>query len=130
MHKYIHPGCVSKALVVEDEQINQKICCFLLKNLNCQIDVAATGAQALSFARKTSYDVMLMDLGLPDMDGRDLLKKMRAKLKITTPVIMLTAHGADFEQDCFDAGANDFFVKPANLRVLQATIEKWLLIKQ
>lgn len=116
----------SKALLVEDDEINQKICCWVMKNLNCQVDVAITGTEALSFVKKNHYNIILSDLGLPDMSGIDLLNQMRTKLKIKTPVIVLTAHGADFKEDCLKAGANDFFVKPANLKILQATIKQWI----
>ncbi len=81
-----------------------------------------TGAEALKIAKEDHYDVIMLDVGLPDMDGREVCKAMRRN-GVTSPIIMLT--GAGTEADTIlglDAGANDYVTKPFRLGVLLARI--------
>jgi DNA-binding response OmpR family regulator len=83
---------------------------------------AATGAQSLELAKTDYYDVIILDVGLPDMDGRDVCKLMRRN-GVTSPIIMLT--GADTDADTIlglDAGANDYITKPFRIGVLLARL--------
>lgn len=87
---------------------------------------AATGAAALELAKAQVFDVILLDLGLPDQDGRDVCKAMR-DAGVRSPIIMLTA--ADSEDDTvtgLDAGANDYVTKPFRLAVLLARVRAHL----
>ena len=83
---------------------------------------AATGADALEAAKSNYFDVIILDIGLPDMDGREVCRLMR-KNGVTSPIIMLT--GSDTEADTIlglQAGANDYITKPFHLGVLLARI--------
>ncbi|NQV82197.1 MAG: response regulator transcription factor [Rhodospirillales bacterium] len=82
----------------------------------------ATAADALRESRNNSYDFIILDVGLPDMDGREACRVMRRN-GVTTPIIMLT--GADTEVDTIlglDSGANDYVTKPFRIEVLLARI--------
>jgi len=83
---------------------------------------AMTGAQSLELAKTDYFDVIILDVGLPDMDGRDVCRVMRRN-GVTSPIIMLT--GADTDADTIlglDAGANDYITKPFRIGVLLARI--------
>lgn len=83
---------------------------------------AATGAEALELSKKDHYDLIILDVGLPDIDGREVCRLMR-RGGVKSPVIMLT--GADSEADTIlglDSGANDYITKPFRLGVLLARI--------
>jgi len=83
---------------------------------------AATGAKAVELAKQQHFDVIILDVGLPDMDGRDVCRVLRRN-GVQSPVIMLT--GADTDSDTIlglEAGANDYVVKPFRLGVLLARI--------
>ncbi len=83
---------------------------------------AASGAQSLELAKTDYFDVIILDVGLPDMDGRDVCRLMRRN-GVTSPIIMLT--GADTDADTIlglDAGANDYITKPFRIGVLLARL--------
>ena len=87
---------------------------------------AETGAQALDIAKLQHFDAILLDVGLPDMDGRELCRLMR-RTNVRSPILMLT--GADGEADTIlglDAGANDYITKPFRLNVLLARLRAQL----
>ncbi len=83
---------------------------------------AATGADALEAAKSDYFDVIILDVGLPDMDGREVCRLMRKK-GVTSPIIMLT--GASTDADTIlglDAGADDYITKPFRIEVLLARV--------
>ncbi len=87
---------------------------------------ASAGAEAVDFAKRQVFDVIILDLGLPDMDGRDVCRAMR-EAGVQSPIIMLTA--ADSEDDTvtgLDAGANDYVTKPFRLTLLLARVRAHL----
>lgn len=115
-------------LLVDDDDMLRR---SLVEQLQDQPDFesvaeAATGAAALDLAKDQVFDVILLDLGLPDQDGRDVCKAMR-EAGIRSPIIMLTA--ADSEDDTvtgLDAGANDYVTKPFRMAVLLARVRAHL----
>lgn len=107
-----NPGGGMKILLVEDEQ---RIAGFIKRGLREEryvVDVAGTGEQGLFFLSVNAYDLIILDIMLPDMDGVQLCKDLRRK-KITTPVLMLTAK-CDISDKIsgLDAGADDYLTKP------------------
>jgi DNA-binding response OmpR family regulator len=116
-----------RLLVIEDDDLLRR---SLIEQLSAQEEFAlvaevANGAQALDHVAQATqpYDVILLDLGLPDMDGRDVCKALRAQ-GVRSPIIMLTA--ADSDDDTItglEAGANDYVTKPFRLAVLLARIK-------
>jgi DNA-binding response OmpR family regulator len=101
-----------KLLVVEDEP---RIASFLVKGLSDQgyrVDCVATGAEALVRSRDPDLDLLILDLGLSDMDGLEVLQQLRAEGRLL-PVIILTARGEiEYRVEGLDLGADDYLTKP------------------
>lgn len=113
-------------LVDDDAALRQSLAEQLQLHEEFQIDLVDTGTRALDKVRSDHFDTILLDVGLPDMDGREVCRLMRRN-GLKSPIIMLT--GADTEADTIlglDAGANDYIVKPFRLGVLLARIRAQL----
>jgi CheY-like chemotaxis protein len=89
-----------KILLVEDHLIAQKMVSLVLGSLNCQVEIAADGKTALEKSQMTDYDLILMDIGLPDIDGHTVTEKIRKNEKNTrrVPIVALTAHADESEK--------------------------------
>ncbi len=112
----------AKVLLVEDNEINQKIVLLSLKKRVTQIDVAANGKEALEMFGLKQYDLILMDIMMPVMDGITATKKMR-EIESTSnrhvPIIAITANALAGDRDnCLAAGADDYIAKPFQADVL------------
>jgi two-component system KDP operon response regulator KdpE len=108
-------------LVIDDEQQIQRALRTILGQQNYQMHIAATGDEGLALAAATMPDVIILDLGLPDMNGVDVCRKLREWTDI--PVIVLSAH--DDEQEkvaALDAGADDYLTKPFGIDELLARV--------
>lgn len=105
-----------KILLVEDDKLAAKIAENILTELNCVIDVARDAKTALRLIQEQNYQLILMDIGLPDMDGIALTHRIRLQQwqrTDTTPIIGLTAHiDVENRQHCLDAGMNTVILKP------------------
>lgn len=102
-----------KVLLVEDNNINQFLATTILKKWNVLVEVAENGLVAVDKLKEQNYDVILMDMQMPVMGGIEATSIIRKELKLTTPIIALTARaikGVDTE--CLDAGMNDYISKP------------------
>jgi CheY-like chemotaxis protein len=113
-------------LVVEDNTLNQKLMGILLKQMDCMTDMAGNGREAVEMAGKKKYDIILMDLQMPVMDGFKATETIRAQLKLATPIVALTAKV--FQEDrekCAACGMNDFLSKPVLAKTLREMILKW-----
>ena len=121
-----HAG--TRILLVEDDLINQEIASVLLREAGMRVDVAGDGAQAVELARGRTYDLILMDLQMPVMDGVEATRRIRAMDHgRDVPIIALTANIYDEDRKrCQGAGMNDFVGKPVDPLELFATILKWL----
>ena len=113
---------IMKILIVEDEP---KLASFVKKGLeeqSCEVDVAFDGQVGRTMALNNLYDVIVLDVNLPKMNGFDLVQSLRQE-KISTPVLILTAMGSvDDKLTGFDAGADDYLVKPFEFRELMARL--------
>ncbi len=111
-------------LVVEDHPTIARQIVQFLDGLGWHPDHAATGALAVDLATRESYDVVLLDLNLPDMDGLDVCRAIKAGAPRNVPVLMLTARDA-FEDKArgFHGGADDYVTKPFDLRELALRCE-------
>jgi len=117
---------VSRLLLVEDDRGLAAGLAAALRRDGSQVDVADCGREALRLARAASYDACILDLGLPDRDGVDVLREMRATA-IGFPVLVLTARDALGERiRGLDAGADDYLVKPFELGELEARLRALL----
>jgi CheY-like chemotaxis protein len=117
-----------RILVVEDSAINQKLALGTLAKMGYQADVAANGWEALEALRLKRYDLVFMDLQMPEMDGLEATRQIHARWKPEErPVIAaMTANAmrGDREQ-CFAAGMDDYLSKPVLPVEMQAVIERW-----
>ncbi|MDA0900790.1 MAG: response regulator transcription factor [Proteobacteria bacterium] len=113
-------------LVDDDEDIREALSEQLVMTEDFDVFETGTGAQAMEKAKHEIYDLVILDVGLPDTDGRDLCRLMR-KQGIKCPIIMLTGHDSDADTILgLDAGANDYVTKPFKFSVLQARIRAQL----
>ncbi|MGE0018501.1 MAG: response regulator [Draconibacterium sp.] len=121
-----------KILLVEDNLMNQKVVMFNLKKLDCEILAAVTGSQAVNLFKNNVFDLVLMDIMLPEMDGYEItgvIRKIEKENNVENPVpiIALTANTYDNDKEkCFNAGMNDYISKPFNARQLIEMIEKYM----
>lgn len=101
-------------LLVEDNLINQQVACEILKSVGILVDVAENGKEAVEMVRAGNYDLVLMDLQMPVMDGMEATRILRDDpLHQGLPIIALTAHAiSGFREQCLELGMNDFISKP------------------
>jgi len=115
-------------LIVEDNEMNQFVGKELLEYEGYVVDIAKDGKTALNLAKKNAYDVILMDLQMPGMDGYETTTQIRAfeGLK-STPIIAVSADViSDIKDKVYSSGMNDFISKPINIKLLVETISKWM----
>lgn len=114
-----------KVLVAEDELLNQLLIKTLLEKFGFEIDLAGNGKIVLEKFAKNKYDLILMDLQMPEMNGFETTKHIRTNKNSTIPIIALTANvtSADYEK-CKAAGMDDYISKPINDKLLYTTIIK------
>lgn len=118
----------SRILLVEDNAINCEVAVELLSGGGVTVDTAENGRVAVAMVRTTPYDLVLMDIQMPEMDGREATRVIRTMPgKETLPVLAMTANVfEDDRQACLAAGMNDFIAKPVDPEKLFSTIAKWL----
>jgi two-component system sensor histidine kinase/response regulator len=119
----------TKVLVVEDNIPNQQVLKAMLERLNCQIHKVANGEEALDMCRNFSYDLILMDLQMPIMDGFEATQAILLEenyRKYNAPIIALTANVQKETYDkCLEIGMKDFISKPVKFRELEKILNKW-----
>jgi CheY-like chemotaxis protein/HPt (histidine-containing phosphotransfer) domain-containing protein len=116
-----------RILLAEDNLTNQKVALQLLGRLGYRADLAANGRQALEATEKQEYDVVLMDMQMPEMDGLDATRQIRARRGPSTPpyIVAMTANAMQGDREaCFAAGMNDYVSKPIVPPALMAALER------
>jgi signal transduction histidine kinase/CheY-like chemotaxis protein len=122
---------VGKVLVVEDTPMNQQLAQWTLQKLGCTVDIAENGEVALQKVRETTYDLILMDLQMPGMDGIAATYEIRRieiieALKMT-PIVAMTAHVLDEDRAMAQkAGMQDFLIKPVSADEFQRVLSRFL----
>lgn len=112
-----------RVLLVEDERPLAAALDEALREEGWVVDHSADGRDGLRMALLGQYDVVVLDIMLPSMNGYDVLKHMRQR-KVWTPVLMLTAKDGEYDQtDAFELGADDYVTKPFSTRVLLARLQ-------
>lgn len=121
-----------KILLVEDNLMNQKVVMFNLKKLNCEITPVANGREAFEIFRKGSYDLILMDIMLPEMNGYQVTAEIRKFEKLNNvekPVTIIALTANTYENDkekCLTVGMNEYMSKPFSAQQLISIIEKYI----
>jgi len=115
-----------RILVVEDDLVNQEISSMMLKELNCQVDIANNGLEAVNAIKRNVYDVVFMDCQMPEMDGYEATQLIRSQGNSKLPIIALTANVMPKDQArCIDSGMNDYLTKPIKRSTLATALKKW-----
>lgn len=116
----------SRLLIAEDEVMNREIMVDLLNQMGLLVDVAEDGLEAIELAARNSYELILMDMQMPHLDGLGAARQLRQN-GIRVPIIATTANAfAEDKALCFAAGMDDFVAKPVEPQALFATVLKWL----
>lgn len=118
-----------RILLVDDERINREVILAILETIGMKADCAANGEEAVELAGSLSYDLILMDLQMPRMDGLEATRRIRRlPINAQVPVLALTGNvSTDVKGLCLAAGMNDFIAKPFTVDVLLAVVDHWLL---
>lgn len=124
------PTETKRILLVEDNRINQQVALGILKKFPFDVDVAENGVKAISLIESlddTPYDLILMDCQMPEMDGYQATQYIKNTLKVTTPILAMTANTMKGDKEkCLASGMDDYIAKPINLKTVQEKIAQWL----
>ena len=122
-------------LLVEDNMLNQRIVTFSLKKYNHTVYIANNGLEAVEQFQKSSFDVILMDIMMPVMDGMEATQKIRSieeekKVKKRVPIIAITANTMDNDRDkCIANGMDEFMAKPFDMDKLNSIFISLKIVK-
>lgn len=116
-------------LVAEDNPVNQHLILRVLGKLGFKPDVMANGREALNALHRKKYDVVFMDVQMPEMDGLEATREIRKQLADQPVIIAMTANAIEGDREvCLEAGMNDYISKPVKFDVLVNILEKWASI--
>jgi signal transduction histidine kinase/CheY-like chemotaxis protein len=115
-----------RLLLVEDSDMNQKVALLFLKRLGYRADVAGNGFEALHSLERQTYDLILMDVQMPEMDGLEATRRIRSKWPNGMPrIVAMTANAMKEDRDiCLAAGMDDYMTKPLKRETLRAVLER------
>lgn len=118
-----------RVLLVEDNEVNRKLALRMLQRLGCSVEVATNGREAVELTAQRAYDLVLMDIQMPEMDGFEATRKIRQREQDTgkhLPIIAMTAHAMQEDREkCLAEGMDDYLSKPVKIDMLAQKIEKW-----
>ncbi len=128
-HDETHDNISGRALLVEDNKINQKVAMTMLNKLGLTVELAENGQEALSKVQQNNHDIVFMDCHMPIMDGYDAtiaIRNLGAEYT-NLPIVAMTANALKGDKDkCLNAGMDDFLSKPYRLEELKAMLSKWM----
>ncbi len=120
-----------KVLIVDDSLLIQMLTGVMLENWGLEFNVCANGQLAVDNLKQESYDLILMDIMMPVMDGYHATEIIRGELLITTPIVAMTANSMDGEmKKCIAIGMTDFITKPIIETELFTILNKYITIKE
>jgi signal transduction histidine kinase/ActR/RegA family two-component response regulator len=123
------PRAVARVLVAEDNPVNQRVAVRMLERLGLHADVAKDGLAAIRCLSRRSYDLVLMDCQMPELDGFEATAQIRATEEPgrRTPIIAMTASAMHGDRErCLAAGMDDYVAKPVRIDGLRTVLERWL----
>jgi signal transduction histidine kinase/DNA-binding response OmpR family regulator len=126
----VREGDWIRALVAEDNAVNQRLIKRVLEKLGCRVDVASNGHEAVAMAKALQYDIVLMDCSMPELDGYQATGELRRCLPQThrLPIVALTAHAMPEDRaKCLAAGMDDYLSKPVNLEQVRQVLDRWVV---
>jgi CheY-like chemotaxis protein len=109
-------------LLVDDCDVNQKVASLMLKKLGYKADFAANGIEAIEALEKKPYEIVLMDIQMPEMDGLEATKIIRKRWHQSPKIIVVTAL-SNYREACLEAGADEFLIKPLGIEELRESIQ-------
>ena len=109
-------------LLVDDSEVNLKVASLMLKKLGHQADIATNGIDAIEALERHSYDIVLMDIQMPEMDGLEATKIIRQRWHQDPRIIVVTSLN-NYREICLAAGADDFLTKPLGIETLRETLK-------
>jgi two-component system sensor histidine kinase/response regulator len=125
------PALWLRILLAEDNATNQKVARKVVEKFGCAIDVVETGGDALEALRSSAYDLVLMDIQMPEMDGLTATRLIREREAESQsgghlPIIAMTAHAMEGDRErCLSAGMDDYITKPISQSALRRVLEQW-----
>jgi CheY-like chemotaxis protein len=119
---------MAKILLVEDNEMNRDMLSRRLQRKGYEVEIAVDGLEGVEKATTSRYDVILMDMSLPEIDGWEATRRLRTQERTQhTPIIALTAHAMSGDREkAIDAGCDDYDTKPIELQRLLSKIETLL----
>lgn len=116
-----------RILLAEDNLINQRVTTGIMENLGFDIDIAANGTEAVEMAQRYYYDLVLMDVQMPEMDGLEATQALRKLDGFKQPIIIaMTANAMKEDKDkCLEAGMDDYISKPVKIDTLRGIMNQW-----
>jgi signal transduction histidine kinase/ligand-binding sensor domain-containing protein/DNA-binding response OmpR family regulator len=115
-----------RILIAEDNPINQQLAIIVLTKMGYEPQVAENGKEAVDKQLEDNYDIILMDVQMPEMDGMEATKAIRAGQKLQPVIIAMTANAMQGDRDaCLSAGMNDYISKPFKPQEIAIMLEKW-----
>jgi CheY-like chemotaxis protein len=118
-----------RVLLAEDNLVNQKVALIMLQKFGIEADVVATGVEALDALVGVSYDLILMDCQMPEMDGFEATRRIRERERGSRriPVVAMTANAMVGDREkCLEAGMDDYIAKPVRADALHRALSLWL----
>lgn len=117
----------TKVLVAEDNEVNLMLIVALLNKMGCDVYTARDGREAANKVRGGAYDIVLMDVQMPELTGLEATELIRNEINTEIPIIALTAAAMkEDEENAFNSGMNDFLTKPINIGKLKQKIRYWI----
>ncbi|SDL03643.1 PAS domain S-box-containing protein [Catalinimonas alkaloidigena] len=116
-----------RVLLVDDNPINRKVASEILRKAGCDVVTASNGAEALATVGNDSFELIFMDIQMPDMDGVTAMKKLREQHKQLPPIIAMTAYSMQGDEDKFiQSGMDDYLSKPIKPETLVMMVKEWV----